>query len=56
MKKNEFTKTKLERKEKKSEGNDKFRFFIYGFKINSLVRDSISFVAVLFILESLEGF
>ena len=52
--KNGFTKTKTRAKKKESEGNDKVRFFIYGFKINNLVGDSFIFVAM-FILELLEG-
>ena len=32
---------------------NKVRFFMYGFKINNLVGESLSFVAV-FLLESLE--
>ena len=39
-------------KRKKMEQN-KVRFFMYGFKINNLVGESLSFVAV-FLLESLE--
>ena len=50
----DLQKQKLERKEKETEGNNKVRFFIYGFKINNLVGESLFFVAV-FILESLEG-
>ena len=43
----------FERKEIESERNDKVKFFIYGFKINNLVGDSLFFVVV-FILDSLE--